>query len=438
MTTGSPAAQQPSRALVGPPPSRFRRGRGIRVRSERALVQWLAGKVDGLVLTDDPKHAFPSPPPTPPQESDASGTHRLVVFDQRAYVAVARTGSRGLGEAWFRGWWHTDDLVGTLRMLIRHMGPLDRRRDRVHAFTRPLVEPLRRVRRINLDRDRKNVRAHYDLGNEFFAAFLDETMTYSSAVFDRPGISLAEASTAKLDRLCRKIGLRHDHEVVEIGTGWGSLALHAAGRYGARVTTTTLSAAQAALARKRFAEAGLSERIDLREVDYRHLTGTYDRLVSIEMIEAVDWRDVPGYLRSCADLLRPNGLMGLQAIVMADQRWARTRVTEDFIKRWVFPGGCLPSVTSIANAATDATDLRILDVEDFGAHYAETLHRWRAQLHSRWADLEQLGVTEELARLWDFYLAYCEAAFLERHVSVVQIVLAKPEWRADGLTLRPV
>jgi cyclopropane-fatty-acyl-phospholipid synthase len=282
------------------------------------------------------------------------------------------------------------------------------------------------------------VRAHYDLSNEFFEAFLDETMTYSAAVFETPGTPLAEASIAKLDRLCRKLRLSPDHRLVEIGTGWGSFAAHAASSYGVHVTTTTVSAAQAELARKRFAEAGVTERVDLHEADYRSLTGSFDRLASIEMIEAVDWRDVPAYLAACSGLLAPDGLMGLQAIVVADQRYSRTRVTRDFITRWVFPGGCLPSITSIANAATRATDLRIIDLEDFGLHYAETLRRWRATLQSRWDDLRDLGLTLEMSRLWDFYLAYCEAAFRERHVSVVQVVLAKSGWRPNGLELRPV
>ncbi len=262
-------------------------------------------------------------------------------------------------------------------------------------------------------------------------------MTYSSAVFASPGAPLADASRTKLERLCRKIDLRAEHRTVEIGTGWGSFALHAASNHGVHITTTTVSAAQAAFARRRFEKSGVGERIELLEADYRDLDGTFDRLMSVEMIEAVDWRDVPGYFATCQRLLAPDGVMGMQAIVIADQRYERARATNDFIKRWVFPGGSLPSVTSIANAVTQASDLRIIDLEDLSAHYAETLRRWRLQLHERWADLAELGVTEELGRLWDFYLAYCEAAFLERHVSVVQLVLARPEWRPDGLTLRP-
>jgi cyclopropane-fatty-acyl-phospholipid synthase len=292
------------------------------------------------------------------------------------------------------------------------------------------------LRRANPLRDRTNVRAHYDLSNEFFASFLDETMTYSSAIFETPETPLADASRAKLDRLCTKLGVGPSTNLIEIGTGWGSFAMRAAGEFGANVTTTTISSAQADLARKRFAEAGLTERITLLEEDFRTLSGKYDRLVSIEMIEAVDWRDVPSYFATCAGLLADDGLMGLQAIVCADQRHDRVKVTEDFITTWVFPGGSLPSITSIAEAVKDKSDLRIIDLEDFGSHYAETLARWRTTLHERWHELGSFGLTQEMARLWDFYLAYCQAAFLERHISVVQIVLAKSKWRPETLSLR--
>jgi cyclopropane-fatty-acyl-phospholipid synthase len=403
---------------------------------EEAAMRRVLSVVDGVTLVEDPHAVIGRPHGLGGTEVPERVT--LTVRDRRAWSAVARNGSAGIGEGYFRSWWDTDDLVSLLRLFIRNVGGLDDLRSALHAIGRPVLDPIRRLRRPNPDRDRRNVSAHYDLSNEFFEAFLDETMTYSSAVFETPDTPLAEASTAKLDRLCRKLRLQPDHELVEIGTGWGSFAAHAASAYGVRVTTTTVSAAPAELSRKRFAEAGMTERIDLREADYRSLTGTFDRLASIEMIEAVDWRDVPSFMATCSRLLAPDGLMGLQAIVVADQRYSRTKVTRDFISRWVFPGGCLPSITSIANAATRATDLRIIDLEDFGLHYAETLRRWRGTLQMRWDDLRGLGLTLEMSRLWDFYLAYCEAAFRERHVSVVQVVLAKSGWRPDGLALRPV
>jgi len=421
---------------IAPPPSTIKANGGIRQDLERAALRRLLGAVDGVTLVEDPHAVVAKPHGLGATEVPDRVT--LMVRDPRAWSAVARSGSAGIGEGYFRSWWDTDDLVGLLRHLIRNVGGLDAVRSRLHALGRPVLDPVRRIRRPDPERDRRNVRAHYDLSNEFFEAFLDETMTYSSAVFETPDTPLADASTAKLDRLCRKLRLEPDHELVEIGTGWGSFAVHAASAYGVHVTTTTVSAAQAELARKRFAEAGVTERVDLREVDYRSLTGRFDRLASIEMIEAVDWRDVPAYMAACSNLLADDGLMGLQAIVIADQRFSRAKVTRDFIETWVFPGGCLPSITSIADAATKATDLRIIDLEDLGLHYAETLRRWRGTLQARWDDLHGLGLTLEMARLWDFYLAYCEAAFRERHVSVVQIVLAKPRWRPAGLELRAV
>ena len=421
-----------TKPLVGPDPAELRPGSNVRRRAERAVVRRALEHVDGVVLVENA-----DAPLAVPGATRRDGAHVLTVRDDRAWSAVARDGSAGLGEGYFRGWWHTDDLVGLLQVFIRSVSGFDHWRARAHDLSRPIVDPIRKARRADPARDRRNVRAHYDLSNQFFAAFLDETMTYSSAVFASPDAPLADASRTKLERLCRKIDLRAEHRTVEIGTGWGSFALHAASNHGVHVTTTTVSAAQAAFARRLFAESGVGERIELLEADYRDLQGTFDRLVSIEMIEAVDWLDVPGYFANCQRLLAPDGVMGMQAIVIADQRYERARATTDFIKQWVFPGGSLPSVTSIANAATQASDLRIIDLEDLSAHYAETLRRWRLQLHERWADLADLGVTEALGRLWDFYLAYCEAAFLERHVSVVQLVLARSEWRPDGLTLRP-
>ena len=394
----------------------------------------IARKAQGITIVE----AIGSAPRSPAASYEVVSTQPISIriLDRRAYSAVAREGSAGLGEAYFRGWFDTEDLVGALQAMIHAQEGLNRFRSRLHALTRPLLEPVRRLRSSDLHRDRRNVRAHYDLSNDFFKAFLDDTMTYSSAVFHSPDDSLEQASQAKLERICKKLTISPDTSVVEIGTGWGSFALHAAGQRGAPVVTTTISAAQAELARLRISEAGLGHRIDLREVDYRELDGTFDRLVSIEMIEAVDWRDTPTFLATCANLLRPDGMMGLQAIVVADQRYSRVRMTQDFIKTWVFPGGNLPSITSIASDVTAATDLRIIDLEDLGAHYAETLHRWRDALHARWEELANFRLSSEMARLWDCYLAYCEAAFLERHISVVQIVLAKDGWRPEPLRLR--
>ncbi len=421
---------------ISPTPSQLSPVSSPRSRTERRFLEHIVQGISGITIRHDASAPL-GVPANPPQEGqDPTLPISLTLRDERAWSVVARQGSAGLGEAYFRGWWDTDDLVGMLRLFVRRSAGLDGLRNLLHRYTGKVTDPVRRLRRANPLRDRHNVRSHYDLSNEFFEAFLDETMTYSSAVFESPEAPLADASRAKLDRLCKKLDFGDGQNIVEIGTGWGSFAMHAASNYDVDVTTTTISAAQADLARKRFAEAGLTEKIDLNEVDFRDLTGTFDRLVSVEMIEAVDWRDVPSFFSTCANLLTPDGVMGLQAIVVSDQRYERVKVTKDFITTWVFPGGSLPSLTSIAAAATSASDLRIVDVEDLGSHYAETLSRWRTTLHERWGDLASLGLSEEMARLWDFYLAYCQAAFLERHISVVQVIMAKGQWRPERLTLR--
>ena len=421
---------------ITPTPSQLSPASSPRSRTERRLLETVVNGIPGVTLRHDAMARL-GVPAAPLQEGhDPSLPISLTIRDERAWSVVARQGSAGLGEGYFRGWWDTDDLVGILRLFVRRSAGLDQLRNSIHRYTGKVTDPLRRLRRANPLRDRHNVRTHYDLSNEFFEAFLDETMTYSSAVFEAPETPLADASRAKLDRLCKKLGFGDSQSIVEIGTGWGSFAMHAASNYDVNVTTTTISAAQADLARKRFAEAGLTEKIDLKEVDFRNLTGTFDRLVSVEMIEAVDWRDVPSFFSTCSNLLTPNGVMGLQAIVVSDQRYERVKITDDFITTWVFPGGSLPSLTSLAAAATSASDLRIVDVEDLGSHYAETLSRWRSTLHERWGDLGSLGLSEEMARLWDFYLAYCQAAFLERHISVLQVILAKGQWRPERLKLR--
>jgi len=349
----------------------------------------------------------------------------VTVLSPAAWRAVLTGGSVGLGLSYAYGWWDTDDLVALVRIAARNTDGLPRVR-------------APRVGGVGADKelDRRNIRAHYDLGNEFFSLFLDETMTYSCAVFESPATTLADASRAKLDRICRKLALGPDDHVVEIGTGWGSFAVHAACRFGCRVTTTTISDRQYEFASKRVADAGLADRVTVRHDDYRDLTGAYDALVSIEMIEAVDWRQYDTFFAACAGLLRPEGRMGLQAIVVADQRFEQSKRRTDFIKGVIFPGSCVPSIEAITRSVTRATDLRIVDLEDIGRHYAETLNRWRENLGKAHDAVLDLGLGEAFLRMWDFYLAYCEAGFLERRVSDVQLVLARSGWRAPALAPR--
>jgi len=372
--------------------------------------------------------------------TDAPATSRLPVVHIHApgsWKAVVRGGSIGLGRAYIDGWWSCDDLddlVAFLRLLVLNLAPVQLASAPIDRIAAPAAKALTtrwgQPRPGDRDVDRLNIRAHYDLGEEFFSLFLDETMTYSCGIFAGADTSLSQASTEKLDRICRKLQLTSDHHVLEIGSGWGSFALHAASRYGCRVTTTTISERQYEYASRRVKEAGLEHRVTVLDEDYRDLDGSYDRLVSIEMIEALDWRQHEVFFSACSDLLKPDGLMGLQAIVVADQSFERSNRREDFIRHFIFPGACLPSVEAMIRSTAKVSDLQVTSLEDIGRHYVETLRRWRLALVAHAAELPALGFGEEFRRMWEFYLCYCEASFAERHVSDVQIVLAKPGWRA--------
>ncbi|MGH9075055.1 MAG: class I SAM-dependent methyltransferase [Acidimicrobiales bacterium] len=352
------------------------------------------------------------------------------VASPRAYSALVADRSAGLGRGYFEGWWDSEDLVSLLRILLRLARPLESRAGGVARVSAPILNRMTLPsHREDKERDRAFISAHYDLGNEFFASFLDETMVYSCGLFERPDTTLAEASTAKLESICTKLALRPGDRVVEIGGGWGGFAIHAARHHGVHVTTTTISAAQYRHMRQRVHAAGLDSRITVLRSDYRDLTGSYDALVSIEMIEALHWRDYSRYFAACSRLLKPDGLMALQAIVIGERSFERAKHTEDFLKRFIFPGSHIPSVGAIVDTASRAGDLRVIALEDIGRHYAETLARWRASFDAARDQHLHMGLDQRFLRLWRFYLAYCEAGFLERHVSDVQVVLAKPTWR---------
>ncbi len=354
------------------------------------------------------------------------------VHDTRVFSRVLREGSVGLGESFADGWWDTDDLSGFLRLACRNVGRTHNARDRLYRGVRPVVDPIARRRRPDKDRDARNVRAHYDLGNEFFQQILDDTMMYSCAVFERPDDSLADASVHKLDRLAGLLALAPGDHVLEIGTGWGGFAVHAATRYGCRVTTTTISQRQYEFARRRVEHAGLEDRVTVLAADYRDLHGTFDKIIAIEMIEAVDWREYETFFAQCRRLLDDAGALAMQAIVVPDQSFDRVKLHTDFIKSAIFPGGCLPSVGALSAAARRNGFARASE-DDIGLHYGETLRRWRKNLNRAREHLYELGLDERFVRLWQFYFAYCEAAFDERYVRDVQLLYTAPSWRPSAL-----
>ncbi|HQU00097.1 MAG TPA: cyclopropane-fatty-acyl-phospholipid synthase family protein [Acidimicrobiales bacterium] len=351
----------------------------------------------------------------------------LTVLDARFYPALVFGGSKGLGRSYVNGLWSSEDLTVLVRFLFRLTQP---RRLRLDALGRALrvLAPLWR-RRSSESKDRDNIHAHYDLSNDFFALMLDETMAYSCGVFTSEATSLYDAQIEKFDRVCRKLALRPGEHVLEIGTGWGGFAIHAATHYGVRVTTTTISAQQGDWARRRVREAGLDSQIEIRDQHYRDLTGNYDALVSIEMIEAVDWRDYSHFFGALERLVNERGRVALQAITINDQSFDRAKLQPDFIRDLIFPGGCLPSVAAITSALRDYTDLRVVDLEDIGLDYVRTLSHWRDRVASHHDDVAALGFDERFMRLWNLYLSYCEAAFIERHISDVQVIMHRAETR---------
>jgi len=351
------------------------------------------------------------------------------VVDPRFYSEIAYGGSIGGAEAWMHGYWQCDDLVSLVRLLLQNREVLDDLEGGAARITAPLQKLFHWINRNTHEGARRNIAAHYDLGNEFFALWLDETMMYSSAIFERQDMTLHQAQLARLDRICRSLQLNPGDHVIEIGTGWGGFALHAAQHYGCRVTTTTISGEQYEMARQRVAEAGLQGRITLLQKDFRDLDGRYDKLVSLEMIEAIGHDLLVPYFRKCSELLKADGDMLIQAITIADQQYEAYRKSVDFIRRYIFPGGHLPSLAVMTEAVARHTDMRLLAVDDIGLHYATTLKRWRENFVERLDEVRRLGYPEPFIRMWEFYLCYCEGAFRERAISDVQAVFTKPASR---------
>ena len=377
----------------------------------------------GLTLVeDDAEQVF----------GDGSGA-RITVHDQRFWRAIAFGGSVGAAEAYMDGDWTCDDLTEVVRLFVRNREAMDGVEKGWARLAIPIRKLLHGIRRNTRTGARRNVAAHYDLGNEFFSLFLDPTLTYSCGVFENEQSTLEQASIEKYDRLCRKLDLKPGDEVVEIGSGWGGFAIHAATNYGCRVTPTTISKEQHDLARRRIEAAGLSDRVTVLLKDYRELEGRFDKLVSIEMIEQVGHQYYDDYFRKCAELLKPDGIMAIQAITIQDAGYESARKEVDFIKRYIFPGTCIPSVSRLCESMARITDLRLFDLEEIGMHYATTLRKWRENFLGHVDRVLSMGFPREFVRMWDFYFAYCEGGYRERYLGNAQLVFTKPGCRREPL-----
>lgn len=351
------------------------------------------------------------------------------------YSDIVFGGTVGSGEAYMAGSWHTSDLTMLVRIILKNQHLLDDLENGAGKLMAPLHKLFHFFHRNSLKGSRKNISAHYDLGNDLFGLFLDSNMMYSCATFENEQMNLEQASTAKLDRICRKLQLCADDHLLEIGTGWGGFAIHAASNYGCKVTTTTISRQQYEYALKRVQQLGLDDRIEVLCEDYRNLASVtatkFDKLVSIEMIEAVGHQYYQDYFETCSDLLKPEGMMLLQSITMADQRYQGALKEVDFIQRYIFPGGCLPSVSAIAETVSKYTDMRFYHLDDIGEDYATTLKLWRDRFFNNIDKVRELGYNESFIRMWDFYLCYCEGGFRERGIGTIQLLLTKPECRRE-------
>ena len=355
----------------------------------------------------------------------------IKVEDPRFYSDIAFGGTVAAGEAYMQGYWSCNNLTGLVRIMLRNRQVMDQVEGGFSLFKAPILRFIHWLNRNSQAGSRRNIEAHYDLGNEMFELFLDPTMMYSCAYYPDSQTDLNEASTAKLQRICEKLQLSESDHVVEIGTGWGGFAIYAATHYGCKVTTTTISKQQYEIARQRVIAAGLEDKVTLLLEDYRDLSGSYDKLVSIEMIEAVGHQYLETYFAKCSDLLKPDGIMLIQAITIQDQFYDQAIKSVDFIQRYIFPGGFIPSVTAISNAVKKSTDTRLFQMEDIGPHYASTLRDWRKNFFNNIEQIKGLGYSNQFIAMWEFYLCYCEGGFLERTLGTSHMVFIKPDNRID-------
>jgi cyclopropane-fatty-acyl-phospholipid synthase len=387
-----------------------------RAIAERFLRRISTGQL--VVVEDGATRTYGSGPPVA----------TVYVRSPRIWRRLLR-GSRGLAESYFEGLWDSPDLTAVIRLAARNVEGIDRLRRLLAPLRAPFQRAAALVRSNTKRRSRRAIAAHYDLGNQLFELMLDPLMMYSCALFERPGMTLEQAAVAKLERVCERLDLGPDDHLLEIGTGWGGFAVHAATTRGCRVTTTTISREQHDFAVERVREAGLEHLVTVLLDDYRDLDGTYDKLVSIEMIEAVGWRHFGTFFECCSRLLAPEGLMLLQAITIDDRAYEVEKMGSSFANTYVFPDGCLPSLEVIVRNVARRTDMQAVALEDLTPHYVETLRRWRGNFERNLARVRQLGYDRRFQRLWTLYLCWCEAGFAERRIGDVQLLLAKPRHR---------
>ncbi len=360
-------------------------------------------------------------------DNQQAGLHSIIEVKHPSFwTDVAFGGVIGAGEAYINDSWQTNDLVKLVRILLQNRQLIDAMESRLGQLKVPVRKLLHWLSRNTRKGSLRNIRAHYDLGNELFSLFLDPTMMYSSAYYADKQMSLDEAAVYKLDLICRKLDLTPADHVLEIGTGWGGFAIYAASHYGCKVTTTTISDAQYQLAKKRVQKAGLENQVTLLKSDYRDLQGSFDKLVSIEMIEAIGHQYLPDYFAACNRLLKPHGSMLLQAITITDHRYPKAVKTVDFIKKHIFPGGFLPSITAMSSSIASHTNMKVIHLEDIGHHYARTLADWRDRFMQKQQQVLELGYPQSFIRLWEFYFGYCEGGFSEREIGTVQMLITKP------------
>jgi len=360
-------------------------------------------------------------------DKDSEFQATITVTSQEFYVFLGSGGTLGAAEAYTAGYWFADDLVSLIQIIIKNKKTMGNLESGLARLANPFNKIIHKRRQNSIKGSKKNILAHYDLSNDFYRLWLDSTMTYSCGVFLNEDSSMKEASVEKLDRFCRKLKLTKNDKVLEIGTGWGSFALHAVKNYGCHVTTTTISDNQFSYVSDLISKENLWSQITLLNRDYRELEGSFDKIVSIEMIEAVGPDYVSGFFNKVSSLLRPRGLMALQGITYNEPDFEAYKNSVDFIKKYIFPGGCLVSVTQIKNAINAKTDLTLVEVEDITQHYARTIKYWRKDFIKALPQIRSLGFSESFIRIWEFYLVYCEAGFLENLIGDFQFVFAKPD-----------